>query len=304
MEIEYDSNGLPIIDEDKIKEIKSKNIKKIYQNEKLNNFIEQNNISQMQVYNYLDAFIKALESLERCKNCPGLNKCKTKGFINELYKDEKHIYTSPIQCKKCKEKARLKDKFILNSMDDEVYSYSMSDTLLNFKDDRKLIVANLARIIKSDDLSKGVYVCGESGRGKSFIMQVFAKTIADHLNKLCCYVDARKEFPYLINIPSWKKDDYFEEVELLETIDLLFIDNFAEETLLEDKYADSSLVLEILRKRQEKNLPTFFTSKFVPSELPEVYKMTKNGVKNGKEIASIIEETTKTYCLKSMKYPF
>ena len=221
---------LPEIDQEKIEDIKNKSIDSVYNNHSLYMFIESNKISKEEVYKHLNPFIRALKSLEKCKNCPGLMKCDTHGFKEDLFKSNTRIYNELVKCDKAKELSHFKDKFVLSCIEDKAFCSSFNDLLLTFKEARTKCVFEFAKIIKGNDLSKGIYLYGDHGIGKSFIMQVFAKTLTSKLNKFACYIDARTEFHDLLLVPTWKKEDYFEEVELLSTIDVLFIDNLGEET--------------------------------------------------------------------------
>ena len=130
-------------------------------------------------------------------------------------------------------------------------------------------------------------------------MQIFAKTLAVNLNLKCDYIDARDEFTYLSSLPSWEKNTYFDDVDELSEIPVLFIDNFGEEIDEENRFVSSDLVFEILKRRKENNLITFFTSKYSLEELKEKYSLTKNGKKNGVEIVNIIRSSNEIKYLKS-----
>lgn len=278
------------IDEEKIKNIKDKNINRIYEDETMRIFINENKIPVEFVYNHLADFLKVLNDRNKCKLCQGLNSCPTKGFYFDLEVDlnKNRTQVKFLHCKLIKERNKIKDKFIICDTNPAFFDYELKDTLNYFKDDRKLAVAKLAKIIK-EDLNSGIYIHGESGIGKSFILSIFAKHLIKRRNGHFVYINAKNIIPAMIEESFKNKDSFLDDMDLLKTVDYLFIDNFGEEN--KNDFSKESIIFEVLNYRKDNNLPTYFSSIYSISELYKAYRTPKSGNYKTKEIIDIINST-------------
>ena len=117
------------IDEEKIAKIKNKSIDRIYEDEEMRIFVEENFLSRSFVYEHLSDFIRALESKKNCKNCLGLNNCKSKGNCLDLDVDLKKNQTSLriTECKFLKKRRMIADKFIICEATKEAFEYELKE---------------------------------------------------------------------------------------------------------------------------------------------------------------------------------
>ena len=148
----------------------------------------------------------------------------------------------------------------------------------------------MAKIIK-ENLNDGLYIYGEKGIGKSFLLSVFAKHLVSRREGHFVYVDLRILIPSLLEASFKDKESFNEDIELLKTVDYLFIDNFGEED--KNDFSKGSIILEVLKYRQENNLPTYIASIYSMKELYSIYRTPKTGNFKTGEIVSIIESTCK-----------
>lgn len=278
------------IDEEKIKKIKDKNINRIYENEEMRIFINENKIPVEFVYAYLSDFIKILDDKEKCKICQGVNKCKTKGYYFDLEVDIKRHFTNIkfLQCKLLQNRNKIKNKFIICDTDYSFFDYDLKDSLNYFKDDRKLAVAKMAKIIK-EELNTGIYIYGQKGIGKSFILSVFSKLIVSKRDGHFVYINAKNAIPSMIEASFKDKDAFLDDMDLFKTVDYLFIDNFGEEE--KNDFSKESIIFEILSYRKDNNLPTYFASIYSLNDLFTAYRTPKSGNYRTKELIDIISST-------------
>ena len=280
------------IDEEKIKKIKEKEIERIYKDDMMRVFIDENNIPRSFVHEHLSDFIKVLNSKNECKNCQGLKQCPTKGYCYDLDVNLRLNKTTIKfkQCEKIKNREKIKHRFIICNTDPSCFDYELKDCSSYFKDDRKLVLYNMAKIIK-ENLDCGIYIYGEKGIGKSFLLSIFAKHLVSRREGHFVYVDLRVLIPSLLEASFKDKESFNEDMDLLKTVDYLFIDNFGEEE--KNDFSKGSIILEILKYRQENNLPTYMASLYSPKELYSVYRTPKTGNFKTGDIVSLIESTSK-----------
>lgn len=280
------------IDEEKIRKIKEKEIKRIYNDENMRVFIEENKIPRSFVYDHLSNFIKVLDCKKDCENCQSLRTCSKNGYYYDLSVNLR-LNKADIkfkQCEKIKKRDKIKYKFIICNTDPSFFDYELKDCSSHFKEDRKLALVNMAKIIK-ENLNDGLYIYGEKGIGKSFLLSVFAKHLVSRRAGHFVYVDLRILIPSLLEASFKDKESFNEDIELLKTVDYLFIDNFGEED--KNDFSKGSIILEVLKYRQENNLPTYIASIYSMKELYSIYRTPKTGNFKTGEIVSIIESTCK-----------
>lgn len=279
------------IDQEKVRKIKDKAIERIYLDEEMRIFIEENKLPRSFIYENLSDFIKVLENRKLCKNCQGLKLCSKNGCSLDLEIDKINLRTNVTfsSCKLLRKRRNIYNKFIICSCDQECFDYELKDCTAFFKEDRKLILKTLATIIKENS-NRGVYLYGEKGIGKSFLMGVFAKHLVNKREGHFVYIDARDFIPSMVRTSFNKdKEDFKEDLELLKTVDYLFIDNFGEEE--KNDFSKESIILEVLTYRKDNSLPTYITSIHSISSLYSAYRTPKSGNYKTKDIISCIEET-------------
>ena len=293
---------LPEVDQKLIEEIKKRNIDKIYKNETLVSFIESNKLSKEIVYDNLSSFLNALDSLDKCSKCMGLLKCPLKGLKNDLFIDEGRIYSDIVSCEKLREYTKFKNSFKIFEGSDSALNYSLQDTLISFKEERKNLIAYLAKIIKRKVKDKGIFLFGNEGVGKTFIMSIFAKLVIEHLKLSCAYIDSSTWMIDLSNMNYQNTIDYDNKMALFKKVNILIIDNLGDEK--RNGFYNTDSLCQILEARDKNKLPTFFISSYPLYELKNIYSFTKNGKENTKKIIDYIDRNCEVFFLDTMKYPF
>jgi DNA replication protein DnaC len=136
------------------------------------------------------------------------------------------------------------------------------------------ICKNYATNFKTNYLNtKGLYLYGSQGRGKSTMEALISRDVAMQINP-----DNNKHFKVAfaiyedivrMSLQSNNDRDTKRKLDMLINIpDLLIIDNVGSETGLESGTKYSARLLEfILRKRDNSGLPNLISSNFTPEEL-------------------------------------
>ncbi len=255
------------LDYEKIEQIKKDTFKQIYQNKQMSDFIKSNNLSEEFVYNNVSIFNAVMKDCVKCKNCLGLKECSKNGFYLSLYYDNKtkKIEERIDRCKFKKDVDEVTSKFIICDAQQECFSYPLKELLNYFANDRIKVVTKMAKIAKGVEVDKGIYLYGEDGIGKSFMMSVFAKSLSLSLNKeYIAYIDFIGFFNDLSSNYRFNPANYEYDFDMLTNVKYLFLDNF----MMESVYANTKqdIILPILKKRNENKLLTFYISNKSPME--------------------------------------
>lgn len=255
------------LDYDEIEKIKKETFKKVYENKEMFSFIKENSLSEEFVYKNVSYFSRVMKDKEKCKNCQGLNSCLKGGFILKLYYDNTKNKLEEIisRCNFKLENDNIVSKFIICETDKSYFNYPLKELLNYFASDRTKVVTKMAKIAKGIDLNKGIYLYGEDGIGKTFMMSVFSKSLSLSLkDEYISYIDCSGFFKDLSNNYRFNKANYEFDFEMLTRVKYLFLDNF----MLESMYSNikTDIILPLIKKRNELGLLTFYISNKSPME--------------------------------------
>lgn len=255
------------LDYDEIEKIKKETFKKVYENKEMFDFIKENSLSEEFVYKNVSYFSRVMKDKEKCKNCQGLNSCSKGGFILKLYYDDTKNKLEEIisRCNFKLENDNVVSKFIICETDKSYFNYPLKELLNYFASDRTKVVTKMAKIAKGIELNKGIYLYGEDGIGKTFMMSVFSKSLSLSLkDEYISYINCSGFFKDLSNNYRFNKANYEFDFEMLTSVKYLFLDNF----MLESMYSNikTDIILPLIKKRNELGLLTFYISNKSPME--------------------------------------
>ncbi len=284
------------LDYDEIKKIKKETFDKVYNNTEMRNFIKENSLSEEFVYKNVSYFSRVMKDKEKCKNCQGLNSCSKGGFVLKLYYDNEKNKLEEIisRCNYKIENDNIVSKFIICETDKTYFNYPLKELLNYFPNDRTKVVTKMAKIAKGISCDKGIYLYGEDGIGKTFMMSVFSKSLSLSLkNEYISYIDCSGFFKDLSNNYRFNKTNYEFDYEMLTNVKYLFLDNFMLETIYSNIKTD--IILPLIKKRNELGLLTFFVSNKAPMEALN----SSGSSKANKEIYQEIVNKNEIFYLKT-----
>ena len=145
----------------------------------------------------------------------------------------------------------------------EVRNAKMSEIYTNDKNRVELIkwVTNFIKEYKKGNYNKGLYLSGNFGSGKSYIVSAM-------LNELVSsgYNAALIYYPEFLRILKASfKTDFEEEFDYARKADLLLLDDVGAENMT--AWSRDEILGPILQYRMDNKLPTFFTSNLTIDEL-------------------------------------
>lgn len=257
-------------------------------------------VEKSKLVNNTSKIMDSVNELERCMKCKNILECKNevKGYVYYPSIENDDIVFSYIMCKH-KKKLDEKNAYLKN-----VISYDMPKELLNASmkdidtDDEAryeviLWLKNFIDNYKKNNLKKGLYLTGNFGCGKTYLVCAMLNEMAKKGHKIgvVYYPD------YLRSLKESFSDDYSNKFNAIKNCELLLIDDIGAETTT--SWGRDEVLGTILQYRMQEGLVTFFTSNFTMDELEEHFSISKGS--NDKVKARRIMERIKqlTEC-KSM----
>ncbi|NMA51219.1 MAG: primosomal protein DnaI [Mollicutes bacterium] len=242
-------------------------------NVKLTNLIKRIDLTEEEVNNNLTSLEDALEELENCKNCSGLNNClnNIKGYVYYPQKKGSRVTFDYIACKKLKNHtAELEEKKASTILDNA----RMKDIDVTDKKRVKLIkwLKDFYDNYDQSKINKGLYLHGSFGSGKTFLLAAL-------LNELKEQKGVRYELIYYPELLRNLKNDFSlvdNKVSYLCNVEILVLDDIGAEKVTE--WGRDEILGTILQHRMNNNLTTFFTSNLNINELETRLAAAKDSI--------------------------
>lgn len=232
-------------------------------------------IKENVAYKYTSKLERTVCELNNCSNCKSLHTCQNKVEGTVYYptiKDEK-LEFNYVACKykkkDIKQKEEIKSKFF--EMPYHIKIAKMSNIEINST--RAKIIKWINKFyddFKSDKQTKGLYLSGSFGSGKTYILSALLNELSK-LNYSCIIV----YYPELLRSikESFNSDDYNERINEIKKCDLLLLDDIGAETTT--PWNRDEILGTILQYRMDNKKATFFTSNLNIKEL-ENHFITSN----------------------------
>ena len=202
-------------------------------------------------------------------------------YHHELCKDTGFLGTSECSCRKQLviddnyEKSGLKAAINRENFKSFNMNLFSKNPYMNYQTSPYENMVNIVKEIKAyinnfDKETGNIFIWGDVGRGKTFLINSIAKELLDR-NYSVVYMTSTKLFKFL-NDYHWAFEDRRENLEdLYEMIfdcDLLIIDDLGAET---HRSTDQSNLLDVVNERMNKELPIILSSNLDEGMIDEVY---------------------------------
>ena len=178
----------------KVKKINDSSMSKIF--DKIINtpacreFIDKYELTNKEIMDNFLPLLLVSENYEKCKNCNGLNNCPlegVKGYFNVPVID--FYGTIDTEFKACKYMEE-RNLYIYRDFDDEKLNWLLTEKDVNVIGRNKIL--NLLGKLSKDKNTKGIYLYGDNGIGKSYLAICCANRIVKSEKKQIAYVDVKK----------------------------------------------------------------------------------------------------------------
>ncbi|UBH12494.1 primosomal protein DnaI [Macrococcus armenti] len=269
-------------------------------------FIEANDVTDKMIDNDLTVLQEFKDSSKMCSECESFGQCKNfvPGHTPELYIENNRIKIRHLPCpsKLAYDEAQKMKQFITAiHMPKDVLNAKLSNIHLDNKG-RIDIVRQANKvcidIAKGND-TKGMYIHGPFGTGKSFILGA----IANELKERYIYTTLLYFPEFIRELKNGFNDGtYNERLNRVKNTPVLMLDDIGAEDLT--PWVRDEVLGPILNHRMMNNMPTFFSSNFDFKELSHHLSMTKQGseLTKARRIMERIETLSDAYMLDGKNY--
>lgn len=267
-----------LYDRDYAKDLK-KNYDEALKNADFKDLVSKLKLNGEFLQNYTSSLETSSIEYHHCQNCKSILECKNEieGYAYlPIVKNDALVF----KYKKCKYLKKLEEENSylknINVIGASVYlkDAKMKDIFTNDKN-RFKVISSIKQFIDNypnDKHLKGLYVCGNFGSGKTYLITAL-------LNEL-----AKKNFKstivfwpdFLRDLKASFQNDYNAKYELAKKTPILLIDDIGAEVIT--SWARDEILCPLVQYRMEQKLPTFFTSNLNLEQLKEHLSVTKDGI--------------------------
>ncbi|WP_277585490.1 primosomal protein DnaI [Psychrobacillus antarcticus] len=269
--------------------------KEVLENTRVQKFLEENasEINKDIVDRSLSKLYEFISQSHDCVGCPTLGQCQNymKGYEPKLVLDRNLIDNDFIRCKRgVIEDERKKVISMIDSM--HMPKEVMEATLagVDLEDGSRVVAVRAAKDFLNEwELtnvlpSKGLYIYGKFGVGKSFLLGALANELAArHIHSVVVYVPE-----FLREMKQAIQDHTLaEKIEFVKRAPVLMLDDIGAEIM--SSWTRDEILGTILHYRMSEQLPTFMTSNFNYEELQHHLSFTQRGEKEVVKAGRIME---------------
>lgn len=267
-----------LYDRDYAKDLK-KNYDEALKNDDFKDLVSKLKLDREFLQNYTSSLETSSIEYHHCQNCKSILECKNEieGYAYlPIVKNDALVF----KYKKCKYLKKLEEENSylknINVIGASVYlqDAKMKDIFTNDKN-RFKVISSIKQFIDNypnDKHLKGLYVCGNFGSGKTYLLTAM-------LNEL-----AKKNFKstivflpdFLRELKASFQNDYNVKYELAKKTPILLIDDIGAEVIT--PWGRDEILCPLIQYRMEQKLPTFFTSNLNLEQLKEHLSVTKDGI--------------------------
>ena len=226
------------------------------------------NLSREELIKYTSRIKDSALELKNCKNCKSIMECKNTmcGYVYYPSILQDNLVFSYVPCKY---KKKLDNDM---SYQNNIFSFDMPKEIINasmkdiYTDDKNRLEAikwltTFIKKIENGEKSKGLFLTGNFGCGKTYLVAAAFNELAKKGKKVACLY-----YPeFLRSLKERFSDDYREIFNKVKKCDLLLIDDIGAETVT--CWNRDEVLGTILQYRMQEDLPTFFTSNLSINEL-------------------------------------
>lgn len=237
------------------------------------------NLSESEIDRNISRLFEYRNERNNCSLCTSLQSCPNmmKGYQPELYVERQQIQLRYNLChKKLKADESRRQQSLIKSMyvPKEILSATF-DQLEQDNRSRILAIAKaveFATTISPGESGKGLYLHGQFGVGKTYIMGAIANELAErNISSMLVYTPN-----FFRELKSGIHDgSYNEKLDVVKDIPVLILDDLGAETM--SSWVRDDILGVILQHRMLEKLPTLYTSNYDFEELEEHLAYSQKG---------------------------
>lgn len=231
--------------------------------------------------------------LKNCQNCKNILECKNKltGYCYLPLKVDNNLnfnYEACVYKKELDDKNKYIDNMYLYKMPKEIKEAKMKDIFLTGTSRIPIIKWLKNFILNYNEESKGLYLSGNFGCGKTYLIAAtFNELAKKNVKSAIIYWPE-----FLRDLKGSFDNGYNEKYDYIKNIPLLLIDDIGAEG--NTSFSRDEILGTILQYRMQEHKTTFFTSNLNLNELEEHFAVNKNNMEvvKAKRIIERINQLT------------
>lgn len=277
-----------LVKDDEFYKRKKASIDEILSFQEVRNLLNTHHLDRTYVENHWIDFLNYTDDLKACESCKGIDECPKNfiGYQRQLEIEDGQAVSSFVVCpygKKIEEQRRVMSHIDANVPKD-IFLTSFQDLELNNQGNLVLLIKRLLEELKQPT-NKGVYVCGDMGVGKTYVMAAFCHMLALQ-DKSCAFISVSQ---LLQDLKSYFNSNQDNGLEDLKEVDYLVLDDIGAETL--SVWGRDEVLFNLLNDRMLRKKPTYFTSVYTLGELEKHYR-TKDSKDEQIKVKRLMERIT------------
>lgn len=260
------------------KELKDTLFKKLLADSFVQSFMKEYQVDETYIYDHCGKISDWVDSCHICERCQGLDFCAMplKGHYLDSKVDAGFLQSEMNKCryqKKNDERIKHSRNYIVFDAKKEYLLIDINDIDSNGESsDYMVAVVKALRFI--NDPQKGLYLYGQPGVGKTYLMAGITNQLAKKGRKIA-FVNVPK---YIAELKMLFQDNeaFERKVRGLKQIDILVLDDIGGESVT--GWSRDEILLPLLDERMEKGKVTLFTSNYSWKELKARLTVTSNAL--------------------------
>lgn len=260
----------------------NKQIQNIMNVPQIRQFMNKNKLSPSFVEENIIEFLTWKEELEKCSGCQGLSFCRQRlnGMVYSLSFDERGYFEErylPCSYQSEKEKSlEHKKNYKYSHMTESDYLIELQN-LNKTRELKSEYLLALQKVISSQAEDKGLYLYGQAGVGKSYMLKA-----------LCNFYAKNGYTVSFVKVPNFIKTlkESFGDDEIRRQLsrnilrsDIVVFDDIGSEAMT--AWSLNEILFPLLDERMEKKKKTYFTSNYSMDELDQKYAQIEKNDKVG-----------------------
>ena len=294
---------LPNINNPRLNEFKLNALKTIKSDSFFEEIINKYNLSDEDIIASASKLLKYKEDKTKCSACKGkCNKIPERIQMDLLFDEYTRTFEYEYNtCEYYKNIMLKRRKFLRMDFPLEYLDYDFVKELTNndYTKVRADVIYALAKRLKGET-NKGLFIRGDSRRGKTFITALFASKYVEKENKDVVFASSPALFRDL-------QDYYFNDKEAMKNLfdeikdaDLLVLDAFGDE--YKSDFVRDTFVYPLLQERAYSNKITIINSNFTIKEIVSMYNLAKASAPKVRQLESTLLDLVDVVELKGYPY--
>ena len=245
-------------------------------------FVSKIKLKKEQLKKYTSLLEESYQEYSNCQTCKNLLECKNK-LEGYAYLPKVNNNTLEFSYRACKLKKKMDKE---TNFQQNVYLYSVPEEIKNasmkkiYKTDKAryntiIWLSDFIKNYKEDKHQKGLYLCGNFGCGKSYLIAAMLNELAKDGIKsaIVFWPEFLNDLKMTFNSPV--KTEFKTKYDKVKKAPLLLIDDIGAESVT--TWARDEILCPILQYRMDEKLPTFFTSNLDLKALENHLAVTSKG---------------------------